>query len=66
MVGSVGWPVGWVGLDLRITPASYLSFFFFSRLLHHLGKVPTNVKQRETLVVVFEVISAVVCVASMH
>lgn len=62
MVGLVGWPGG-----LRITPASYLSFFFF------LGCCIAWVKyqlmwsrERLSLVVVFEVVSAVVCVASMH
>lgn len=71
LVGSVGWPAGWpagwVGLGLRITPASYLSFFF------SLGWCITWLKYqlmwsrvRLSLVVVFEVVSAVVCVASMH
>lgn len=68
-IGFIGLLFGWVGLDLRITPAtcSYLSFFF------SLGCCITWVKfqimwsrVRLSLVVVFEVVSAVVCVASMH
>lgn len=66
-IGSIGLLFGWVGLGLRITPASYLSFFF------SLGCCITWVKYqlmwsrvRLSLVVVFEVVSAVVCVASMH
>lgn len=68
-IGSIGLLFGWVGLGLRITPAtcSYLSFFF------SLGCCITWVKfqlmwsrVRLSLVVVFEVVSAVVCVASMH
>lgn len=61
MVGSVGWP------GLRITPASYLSFFF------SLGCCITWLKYqlmrsgvRLSLVVVFEVVSAGSSMRGIH